>query len=153
MANPRRVEAIQSLVVDAVARGAKLLAGGARTEGPGCFLPFTVLGDVPDDARAMCEEPFGPLALLQRFTTVDQAIAKANALSVGLNAYVFTDSARLIDRFINEIETGYLSINYFGSSIAETPFGGVKDSGFSREGGVEGLEHYMTVKTVSQRTR
>ncbi len=153
MANPRRVEAIQSLVVDAVARGAKLLAGGARTEGPGCFLPFTVLGDVPDDARAMCEEPFGPLALLQRFNTVDEAIAKANALSVGLNAYVFTDSARLIDRFINEIETGYLSINYFGSSIAETPFGGVKDSGFSREGGVEGLEHYMTVKTVSQRTR
>ncbi len=153
LANPRRVEALQSLIDDALSRGAKLLAGGNTMAGPGYFLPFTVLGDVPDDARAMHEEPFGPLALLQRFDTVDQAIAKANALPVGLNAYAFTDSASLIDRFISEIETGYLSINYFGSSVAETPFGGVKDSGFSREGGSEGLEHYMVIKTVSQRSR
>ena len=151
MANPRRVEHISALIDDALARGATLLAGGTRIDGPGYFLPFTVLGDVPDEARAMHEEPFGPLLLLQRFKTVDEAIAKANALSAGLNAYVFTDSARLINRFMNEIETGYLSVNYFGSSVAETPFGGVKDSGMAREGGVEGLEHYTIVKTVSQR--
>lgn len=151
MANARRVAAIESMVEDAVGRGARLLAGGACSQGPGYFLPLTVLGEVPDDARAMNEEPFGPLALLQRFSSVDEAIAKANSLYVGLNAYVFTDSARLIDRFMTEIETGYLSVNYFGSSVAETPFGGVKDSGFSREGGQEGLEHYMVAKTVSQR--
>jgi succinate-semialdehyde dehydrogenase/glutarate-semialdehyde dehydrogenase len=153
MANPRRVEAIGSLIEEAVTRGAKVLTGGTTMNGPGYFLPLTVLGDVPDDARAMHEEPFGPLALLQRFSTVDEAIAKSNALAAGLNAYAFTDSARLIDRFMLEIETGYLSINHFGSSVAETPFGGVKDSGFSREGGSEGLEHYTIAKTVSQRTR
>ena len=100
----------------------------------------------------MSEEPFGPLALLQRYRHLDEAIAKANALPMGLNAYVFTDSARIADRCINDIETGYLSINHFGSSLAETPFGGVKDSGYAREGGVEGLEHYTTCKTVSHRT-
>ncbi len=152
VANPRRVTALTSLIDDAVGRGARLLAGGKPIEGPGYFVPFTVLGDIPDDARAMCEEPFGPLVMLQRFKTVDEAIAKANCLSVGLNAYVFTDSASLIDRFTREIETGYLSVNHFGSSIAETPFGGVKDSGFAREGGLEGLEHYMVGKTVSHKT-
>lgn len=153
MANPRRVAAIGSLIGDAITRGSKLLAGGTRIDGPGYFLPFTVLGDVPDDARAMHEEPFGPLALLQRFKSIDEVIVKANTLSVGLNAYVFTDSSRLIDRFMDEIETGYLSVNHFGSSVAETPFGGVKDSGFAREGGAEGLEHYTFAKTVSQQTR
>ena len=101
----------------------------------------------------MHEEPFGPLALLQRFSSLDEAIRKANALPVGLGAYVFTDSSRTADRFVREIETGYLSINHFGSSVAETPFGGVKDSGYAREGGIEGVEHYTVVKTVSHLTR
>lgn len=150
--NLRRLRALESLIDDALACGAKPLAGGGRLGEVGCFLPFTVLGDVPDQARAMSEEPFGPLALLQRYRHLDDAIAKANALPMGLNAYVFTDSARIADRCINEIETGYLSINHFGSSLAETPFGGVKDSGYAREGGVEGLEHYTIAKTVSHRT-
>ena len=152
LANPRRMQAIESLIADAVACGAKLLAGGRRIGNVGCFMPLTVLGEVPDHARAMREEPFGPLALLQRFRTLDEAIAKANALPFGLNAYAFTDSARQVDRLVSEIETGYLSINHFGSSIAETPFGGVKDSGYAREGGVEGVEHYTVAKTVSHRT-
>lgn len=153
MANGRRVEAIGGLIADAVACGAKVLAGGTEIPDRGHYLPLTVLGDVPDHARAMHEEPFGPLALLQRFSSLDEAIRKANALPVGLGAYVFTDSSRTADRLVREIETGYLSINHFGSSVAETPFGGVKDSGYAREGGIEGVEHYTVVKTVSHLTR
>lgn len=152
VANHRRVQALESLIADASDSGAELLAGGPRIGNVGCFLPLTVLGNVPDHARAMTEEPFGPLALLQRFHTVDEAIAKANQLQVGLNAYVFTDSSRLADRFMRDIETGYLSINHFGSSVAETPFGGVKDSGYAREGGTEGIEQYTIARTVSHKT-
>jgi succinate-semialdehyde dehydrogenase / glutarate-semialdehyde dehydrogenase len=153
LSNRRRLEAVESLIADALERGAKLLAGGRRIGRTGCFLPVTLLGDVPDDARAMHEEPFGPLALLQRFASLDEAIAGANALPLGLNAYAFTDSARTVERFISEIETGYLSINHFGSSSAETPFGGVKDSGHGREGGIEGIENYTVVKVVSHLAR
>jgi succinate-semialdehyde dehydrogenase/glutarate-semialdehyde dehydrogenase len=153
LANHRRRRAIEALVDDAVARGARRLAGGGRIGTVGCFLPLTVLADVPTDARAMQEEPFGPLALLQRWSTLDEAIALANALPLGLNAYAFTDSARLVERLTAELETGYLSINHFGSSTAAIPFGGVKDSGFGREGGAEGVLGYTTAKVVSHLAR
>lgn len=151
LANVRRVDAIDGMVSDARAKGARLLAGGERGSNRGYFYPVTVLADVPDEARAMREEPFGPLALLSPVSSLDEAIAKANSLPFGLAAYAFTHSARNADQLTDEIEAGNLSINTLEASTAETPFGGVKDSGYGREGGAEGLHHYTVVKNVSHR--
>ncbi|KJC49265.1 aldehyde dehydrogenase [Bradyrhizobium sp. LTSP849] len=151
LANGRRVEAMEMLVADARAKGARVLAGGERLGNRGYFFAPTVLADVPDDARAMREEPFGPLALINPVETLDDAIAKANALPFGLAAYAFTNSARNADRLAEDVEVGNFSINTLEASVAETPFGGVKESGFGREGGAEGLSHYTIVKNVSHR--
>jgi succinate-semialdehyde dehydrogenase/glutarate-semialdehyde dehydrogenase len=151
LANGRRVEAMEMLVADARAKGARILAGGERLGNRGYFFAPTVLADVPDDARAMREEPFGPLALINPVETLDDAIAKANALPFGLAAYAFTNSARNADRLAEDVEVGNFSINTLEASVAETPFGGVKESGFGREGGAEGLSHYTIVKNVSHR--
>jgi succinate-semialdehyde dehydrogenase/glutarate-semialdehyde dehydrogenase len=141
--------AMEMLVADAKAKGARVATGGSRIGNSGNYYPLTVLADVPDDARAMREEPFGPLALLSRVRSLDEAIEKANSVPYGLAAYAFTNSARKADRLADGIEVGNLSINHFVASSAETPFGGVKDSGFGREGGVEGLQCYTVVKNVS----
>jgi succinate-semialdehyde dehydrogenase/glutarate-semialdehyde dehydrogenase len=151
LANHRRVEAMEMLVADARAKGARVVAGGERLGNRGYFYPPTVLADVSDDTRAMREEPFGPLALINPFGSLDEAIAKANALPFGLAAYAFTHSARNADRLAEGIEAGNVSINTLEASVAETPFGGVKESGFGREGGAEGLAQYTIVKTVSHR--
>src|SRR5262245_4906710 len=151
LANHRRIEAMEGLVADARARGARVLAGGSRIGNRGYFFPVTVLADLPDDARAMQEEPFGPLALVNPVKSLDEAIEKANSLPYGLAAYAFTRSARTADRLADGVEVGNLSINNFVASMAETPFGGVKDSGYGREGGTEGLAHYTVVKNVSHR--
>ena len=151
LANGRRVEAMEMLVADARAKGARVLAGGERLGNRGYFFSPTVLADVPDEARAMREEPFGPLALINPVETLDDAIAKANALPFGLAAYAFTNSARTADRLAEDVEVGNFSINTLEASVAETPFGGVKESGFGREGGAEGLSHYTIVKNVSHR--
>jgi len=152
LANPRRLAAMESLVADALARGARLVAGGERIGTKGYYFPLTVLADMPDDARAMNEEPFGPLMLIQRVRSLEEAIAKANALPFGLAAYAFTESAANVAALSDEVACGNLSINHFVASIAETPFGGVKDSGYGREGGTEGLTEYTVVKCVSHRT-
>jgi succinate-semialdehyde dehydrogenase/glutarate-semialdehyde dehydrogenase len=136
-------------VADAAAKGAHVLAGGSRIGNRGYFYPLTVLAEVPDDARAMREEPFGPLALINPVASLDEAIEKANALPYGLAAYAFTRSARNANRLADDIEAGNLSINHFVASIAETPFGGVKESGYGREGGTEGLACYTVAKNVS----
>ena len=149
LANHRRIDALETLVADARKKGARVLAGGKRISGPGYFYPLTVLADLPDDARAMREEPFGPLALINPVSSLDEAIEKANGLPFGLAAYAFTNSARNVDRLIEGVEVGNLSINTLEASVAETPFGGVKDSGYGREGGAEGLSHYTIVKNVS----
>ncbi len=149
LANHRRIEAMEMFVADAKAKGARLLAGGERLGNRGYYYPLTVLADLPDDARAMREEPFGPLALINPVKSLDDAIEKANALPYGLAAYAFTRSVRNADRLAEGIEVGNLSINNLVASIAETPFGGVKDSGYGREGGTEGLLHYTVVKNVS----
>ncbi len=149
LANERRIAAMETLVADAKARGARVMSGGARIGNQGNFYPLTVLADVPDDARAMREEPFGPLALLRRVRNLDEAIEKANAVPYGLAAYAFTNSARKCNQLAETVEVGNLSINHFVASIAETPFGGVKESGFGREGGTEGLECYTIVRNVS----
>jgi succinate-semialdehyde dehydrogenase/glutarate-semialdehyde dehydrogenase len=149
LANNRRVDAMQRLIADAVSRGARVLAGGERRGNRGCVFPLTVLADVPDGALAMHEEPFGPLALLSRTSSIDQAIGKANSLPFGLAAYAFTRSASNVDRLSNELECGNLSINHLVASFPETPFGGVKESGYGREGGTEGLACYTIVKNVA----
>jgi succinate-semialdehyde dehydrogenase / glutarate-semialdehyde dehydrogenase len=149
LANHRRIETMEAMVADATAKGARLLAGGSRIGNRGYYYPLTVLADLPDDARAMREEPFGPLALINPVASLDEAIEKANALPYGLAAYAFTRSAKNADRLAECVEAGNLSINHFVASIAETPFGGVKESGYGREGGTEGLACYTVVKNVS----
>jgi succinate-semialdehyde dehydrogenase / glutarate-semialdehyde dehydrogenase len=152
LANSRRIDMMEALVADAKAKGGKVLAGGSRIGNRGYYYPVTVLADLPDDARAMKEEPFGPIALVNRVKTLDEAISKANALPYGLAGYAFTNSAKNAEQLAQGVEVGNLSINHFVASLAETPFGGVKDSGYAREGGSEGLTHYTVVKNVSHLT-
>jgi len=151
LANSRRIDAMEMLVEDAKAKGARVLAGGSRIGNRGYFYPLTVLADVPDDAQAMQQEPFGPLALVNPVKNLDEAIEKANSLPFGLAAYAFTRSAHNADRLADNVEVGNLSINHFVASLAETPFGGVKESGYGREGGTEGLACYTVTKNVSHK--
>lgn len=151
LANPRRIDAMERLAADAKAKGARLLTGGTRLARPGYFFPVTVLADVPDHADVMREEPFGPLAVINPVASLDEAIEKANALPFGLAAYGFTHDARNADRLTEGLEAGNVSINTLEASVAETPFGGIKESGYGREGGVEGLAPYLAVKTVSHK--
>jgi succinate-semialdehyde dehydrogenase/glutarate-semialdehyde dehydrogenase len=152
LANHRRIDAMEAFVADARDKGARVLAGGSRIGNRGYYYPLTVLADVPDDAQAMCHEPFGPLALINPVRNLDEAIEKANALPYGLAAYAFTRSATYAERLSQDVEAGNLSINHFVASLAETPFGGVKESGYGREGGTEGLDCYTVVKNVSHLT-
>lgn len=149
LASRRRLQVIQALVDDALASGAKLLAGGKRIGDTGCFFEPTVIGDVPDAARIHREEPFGPIAMFNRFTDLDDVIARANALRYGLAAYVFTRSSMRADLLSRRLECGTVGINHMTVSTSGVPFGGVKDSGYGREGGIEGVESYTIVKTVS----
>lgn len=147
-ANERRVPALTELVEDAVDKGARLATGGMRSGNRGYFFEPTVLLNVPDTARIMQEEPFGPVAVINSVSSLDDAIAKANSVPYGLAGYAFTNRADYIDRLIDEVEVGNLSINTLEASMPETPFGGVKSSGYGREGGTEGLDNYLTVKNV-----
>jgi succinate-semialdehyde dehydrogenase/glutarate-semialdehyde dehydrogenase len=149
LANPRRVDAMTAMISDAVAKGAKLHTGGERLGNEGFFFRPTVLSDVPMEARMMTEEPFGPVALVNRFSDEEQAIREANRLPYGLAAYSFTRDADRQARLAERIESGLLGINTFGISVAETPFGGVKESGHGSEGGIEGLEAYLVTKFVA----
>lgn len=150
--NQKRLDAIDELVKDAVAHGAKLTAGGHRIGTQGFFYAPTVLADVPAGAKAMTSEPFGPLALCVKMDDLDEGIALANQVSVGLSGYAFTNSLNESERFSRELECGVLSINHFGMSGPDTPFGGVKESGIGREGGAQSLDPYTITKTVLQRT-
>ncbi|PWJ16969.1 NAD-dependent succinate-semialdehyde dehydrogenase [Jannaschia seohaensis] len=149
LANERRLPALLDLIEDACAKGGELITGGSRIGNRGHFLQPTVLANVPDDARVMQEEPFGPLAVVNPVASVDEAIARANATPYGLAAYAFTNRADYVDRITRGVEAGNLSFNTLEASLPETPFGGVRASGTGREGGTEGLENYMIVKTVS----
>ncbi len=149
LANERRVEALVGLVEDARDRGAEIRTGGCRLDGKGYFFQPTVLTNVPDDAHVMQEEPFGPLAIINPVASLDEAIEKANSVPYGLAAYGFTNRADYIDRMVEGIEAGNLSINTLEASLPETPFGGVKSSGYGREGGTEGLYNYMITKNLS----
>ncbi len=150
LANSRRLEAIQSLVDDAVDQGATVHAGGKRIGTKGCFFEPTVLGEVPYSARIHSEEPFGPVAVMNRFTDLDKVVKQANKLPYGLAAYVFTRSMKTADFLATNLQCGTVGINHMTVSTSGVPFGGVKDSGFGREGGIEGVANYTVIKTISQ---
>jgi succinate-semialdehyde dehydrogenase/glutarate-semialdehyde dehydrogenase len=150
LASSRRVEAMASLVDEAVSQGASLASGGKRMAASGFFFQPTVMHNIPAHARVMHEEPFGPLALVAPFDTEEEAIAHANALPYGLAAYAFTSNGDRMVRLQDKIETGMLGINSFMIAGAESPFGGVKDSGYGSEGGIEGMEAYLVTKYVVQ---
>ena len=147
-ANDRRVPVLTDLVEDAVAKGADLRTGGARRGNKGYFFEPTVLANVPDSAKIMQTEPFGPIAVLNPVANLDEAIARANSVPYGLAGYAFTNRADYIDRMIDGVEVGNFSVNTLEASLPETPFGGVKSSGYGREGGTEGLESYLTTRNV-----
>ncbi len=152
-ANDRRVPALTELVEDARAKGATVATGGSRYGHRGYFFQPTVLLNVPDTARIMQEEPFGPVAVLNPVTSLSDAITRANSVPYGLAGYAFTNRADYIDRLADELEVGNLSINTLEASMPETPFGGIKSSGYGREGGTEGLNNYTTVRNVWYTTR
>jgi succinate-semialdehyde dehydrogenase/glutarate-semialdehyde dehydrogenase len=149
LANPRRVEALEGFVADAEARGGKVATGGKRIGNRGNFFEPTVLTDVPHDARIMNEEPFGPIVTVEPFRRIEDAIAESNRLAYGLAAYAYTRSTANANAVAEAFESGMVSINHHGLALPETPFGGVKDSGYGSEGGSESLEPYLTTKFVT----
>jgi succinate-semialdehyde dehydrogenase/glutarate-semialdehyde dehydrogenase len=149
LANARRLTAMGKLVGDARARGAKVLTGGERVGNAGNFFAPTVLSDVPLDADVFNHEPFGPVAAVRAFDTLDEAIAESNRLPYGLAGYAFTRSIRNAHVLAQRLELGMLWINQPAAPSAEMPFGGVKDSGYGSEGGPEAMEAYLVTKTVS----
>ncbi len=150
LANPRRLDAMEGFVADARKRGAEIRTGGARHGNQGFFFAPTVITDMPEDCRVMTEEPFGPLAPIARFKTFDEVVARANALPFGLAAYTFTGSTRTANLISDALEAGMVGVNSLGISTPETPFGGMKESGYGHEGGIEGLEAYTQKKLVVQ---
>jgi succinate-semialdehyde dehydrogenase/glutarate-semialdehyde dehydrogenase len=150
LANARRLDATHALVQDALAHGARLRLGGERLPRKGFFYAPTILQDVPESARVMNEEPFGPIAPVAPFDTVEEAIQRANRLDVGLAAYAFTGSDRRAWQLSEELEAGMIGINSINVSSAEVPFGGVKQSGIGSENGIEGMQAYLVTKFVQQ---
>jgi len=150
LANARRPDAVATLVDDAVAKGAALITGGGRENGPGNFFRPTLLAGVPDSADIMRVEPFGPVAATRPFETFDEAIHIANSTPFGLAAFAFTENGRRANLLGDALEAGMIGINGFGISVADAPFGGVKQSGFGSEGGQEGLASYCVTKAVHQ---
>ena len=150
LAHDRRLTAIEGFVADAVENGAKVLTGGKRKGNKGYFFEPTVMTNVSNEARIMNEEPFGPLAPINSFSSIDEVVEESNRLNYGLAAYAYTNSAKIAQDLGQSIESGQVSINHHGLGLVDTPFGGVKDSGYGSEGGPEGLDAYMTTKLVSQ---
>jgi succinate-semialdehyde dehydrogenase / glutarate-semialdehyde dehydrogenase len=150
LANARRVGAVEALTADAVMHGAKIATGGKRIGNLGNFFQPTVLTDVPQHARVLSEEPFGPLAIVSAFSDYNSVVAEANRLPYGLAAYAYTTSAKTSAALARDIESGMLSINHHGLALPELPFGGIKDSGYGSEGGSEAMESYLNTKLVTE---
>ncbi len=146
----RRIDIMDGFVSDAVDKGAELLVGGSRIQSPGSFFTPTLLQNVPDTAKIMTEEPFGPIAPTASFSSLDEVIDRANSLPFGLAAYAFTGSPKTAGVLKTEIETGMLAINSLHVHSVETPFGGLKFSGYGYEGGIEGLEVFLATKYSSE---
>ena len=150
MANARRIDTMESFVNDAKDRGGKIATGGNRRGNQGYFFEPTVITDVPDDCKVMTQEPFGPLAPVVAFKTFDEVVERANSLPFGLAAYAFTGSARTANLIGDALQSGMVGVNSIAISTPETPFGGVKESGYGSEGGIEGLQAYFNTKFISQ---
>ncbi len=153
LANERRIPALESLIADALAHGGELRAGGRRMGNTGHFFEPTVLANVPTSARIMNEEPFGPVAIINPFGTLDEAIAEANRLPFGLASYAFARSNASVHAISQRVEAGMTSINHAGLALPETPFGGLKDSGYGTEGGSEAVEPYLVTRFVTTAAR
>jgi succinate-semialdehyde dehydrogenase / glutarate-semialdehyde dehydrogenase len=149
LANPRRLAAMQQITEDAVKRGARVATGGERIGSSGNYFAPTVLTEVPLDAMVFNQEPFGPMAAVRGFDTLDEAIAESNRLPFGLASYAYTRSLATAHALSQRLEVGMLWINQPAIAVPEMPFGGVKDSGYGSEGGPEALEAYLATKTVS----
>ncbi len=149
MANPRRLDAMEAFIGDARQHGAEVLTGGERLGNQGYFWKPTVLKDVPDTARIMNEEPFGPVALMNPFKDFDDAVEKANRLPYGLAAYAFTQSSKRSMLISDALEAGMVAVNNVMIAGADSPFGGVKESGHGSEDGPEGVAACQVIKSVS----
>ena len=150
LANERRIPAMEEMIHDAVSKGAELRTGGKRIGNKGYFFEPTVMTDVPTTAKMMNEEPFGPLAIINRFSDLDDAIGEANRLPFGLASYAFTGSVKTAHALSRQMEAGMLTIDHNGLAIPEVPFGGIKDSGYGTEGGSEAVEAYLETRFVTQ---
>nr|WP_057929599.1 NAD-dependent succinate-semialdehyde dehydrogenase [Burkholderia ambifaria] len=151
MITERRLAAVDELVQDAVANGATVVTGGQRLDRAGYFYAPTVLRDVPDSAQIMSQEPFGPLAPVTPFDSFDEVIARANSLPYGLAAYVFTRDHSIAMRASESLEAGQVGINGTSVHEVETPFGGVNESGYGHESGIEGLDAYLRTKMIADK--
>ncbi len=150
LAQRRRISAMEGFVDDARERGANIRTGGHALPGEGNFYAPTVITDLPEDARFLNEEPFGPIAGIVRFRNLEDALQRANRLPFGLASYAFTRSAKNAHTISRGLEAGMVSINHIGLALAETPFGGLKESGYGSEGGSETFDGYLTTKFISQ---
>ena len=146
----RRLDIMDSFVKDAVASGAELNLGGHRLNRDGSFYAPTVLSNVSDNAKIMNEEPFGPLLPIDSFKSVDEVIDRANRLEFGLASYAFTNDPKIVNALRSQIQAGLLAVNSTAVSTPETPFGGVKHSGYGSEGGSEGLEAFLVTRFISE---
>jgi succinate-semialdehyde dehydrogenase / glutarate-semialdehyde dehydrogenase len=150
LANARRLDAMEALVNDSKSRGGKIVTGGKRRGNQGYFFEPTVVTEIPDDSKLMTQEPFGPIAPIVTFKSFDEVVERANSLPYGLAAYAFTSSAQTATAIGDAFESGMVGVNSIAISTPETPFGGVKESGYGQEGGIEGLEAYTNRKFISQ---
>lgn len=150
LANERRILAIEALISDALSAGATLRTGGRRIGNKGYFFEPTVIADAPASSRIMKEEPFGPVAIINRYKGLNEILEEANRVPYGLASYAFTNSQRTADALARNIEAGMLTINHNGLALPEVPFGGTKDSGYGVEGGSEGIQAYMETRFISQ---
>lgn len=150
LAHARRLPAVQGIIDESLKHGARLLAGGRRIDRKGYFFEPTVLADVPNSARVMNEEPFGPIAILNPFRDFDAVMSEANRLPYGLAAFGFTQNAQRVTLLGQRIEAGMIGLNSFQISVPESPFGGVKESGHGSEEGIEGLEACLVTKFISE---
>jgi succinate-semialdehyde dehydrogenase / glutarate-semialdehyde dehydrogenase len=141
---------MEALVNDSKSCGGKIVTGGKRRGNQGYFFEPTVVTDIPDDSMLMTQEPFGPIAPVVAFKSFDEVVERANSLPYGLAAYAFTNSAQTATAIGDALESGMVGVNSIAISTPETPFGGVKESGYGHEGGIEGLEAYTNRKFISQ---
>ena len=150
LANDRRIPALEELIADAVAQGAEIKTGGRRIGNKGNFFEPTVIANAPKTARIMNEEPFGPIAIVNRFSTLDEAIDEANRLPFGLASYAFTRSGETMQALGLRVDAGMTTINHLGLALPEVPFGGVRESGYGTEGGSDAIEAYLVTRFVTQ---